>query len=366
MSLPATTPPSAADETRDDPALPRSGRSAWGEAARLSAILWGMALVFGLVAVARSATVDIPFRDPGGTIFAGKLLKAGELAAVALVLDVVVRAALARRAGRSAGAAVRARWTAPRLALVVSGLVGYHVIYGSYRNLKSWDVFNTPRDTDLLAIDKALFLGHSPAVLLHDLLGRGAAADVLAFVYRSFSMVVIVGVVGGLVLMPRIRQGYLVLLAAAWAWIIGVAGYYLVPSLGPFASAPQEFAGLRATSITSTQAQYLLERAAMLHDGSAPGTFQSISAWPSLHLGLTSTLLFVALAYRWRAVSLALGVFVGATTLATIYFGWHFATDVIAGVLLALAGVTLAKLSLAGGRSLRWDAVTSIDEPAAR
>ena len=333
----------------------------WREVLRLSVILWGMALVFALVTFARSAALDIPLRDPSGSIGRRRLLNAAEIAVIAIALDCLVRAVLARRARRPVLATLRARWNAARLTLVASGLLGYHAIYFCYRNLKSWDTFNSPRDDDLLALDKAIFLGHHPAVLLHDLLGRGDAADVLATVYRSFTYVIVAAVVGALVLMPRIRQSYLMLLSAAWAWIIGLAGYYLVPSLGPFAAAPQEFAGLRHTAITSSQAGYLVERAQMLRDPQHPDSFQSISAFPSLHVGVTTTVLLVVLAYGWRRLGAVLAVFLAATVTATIYFGWHFVSDDIAGVLLALTSVTLARWSLAGFRSLRWDAVTSID-----
>lgn len=342
--------------------LPRSPLSAWQEALRLSALLWGVAVAFAIIAVARSATLDIPFRDPDGTILRNRLTTAAELAALAILGDSLVRAVLARRAGRGAWATVRARWNAPRLFLVASGLLGYHAVYFCYRNLKSWDTFNTPRDTDLLAFDKALFLGHHPAVLLHDLLGRDTAADVLAFVYRSFTYLIVAAVVGCLVLSPRIRQSYLMLYAATWAWIIGLAGYYLVPSLGPFASAAQEFTGLRETAITATQGKYLLERAQMLQDPSAAGAFQSISAFPSLHVGVTTTVLLVAWFYGLRSVTALLGIFLTGTVLATIYFGWHFVSDDIAGVALAIASVTLSRWFLAGFGSLRWDAVTAVDE----
>lgn len=349
-----------------DEHLERSPLSAWQEVLRLSALLWGVAVVFGAIAWARSASLDIPFRDPGGTILRNRLTTAAELAVLAIAADSLVRAILARRGGRGAWAAVRARWNGPRLFLVASGLLGYHAVYFSYRNLKSWDTYNTPRDDDLLALDKALFLGNHPAVLLHDLLGRETAADVLAFVYRSFTYLIVASVVGCLVLMPRIRQSYLMLFAATWAWIIGLAGYYLVPSLGPFASAPQEFAGLRETAITATQVKYLAEREQMLHDPSVAGAFQSISAFPSLHVGVTTTVLLVAWVYGFRRVAAALGVFLFGTMLATIYFGWHFVSDDVAGVVLAILSVTLSRWFLAGFSSLRWDAVTAVDEDPAR
>ena len=92
--------------------------------------------------------------------------------------------------------------------------------------------------------------------------------------------------------------------------------------------------------------------------------FQSISAFPSLHVGVTTTVLLVAWVYGFRRTTAVLGVFLAGTVLATIYFGWHFVSDDIAGVVLAITAVTLSRWFLAGFGSLRWDAVTAIDTPS--
>lgn len=319
----------------------------WREVGRLSAALWVLAIVFTGVALWRSQVIDIPMRDPKGALFSGRLLAAARFALILIVLDSLVRAVRARRAGRPGWGAVRARWTASRLTLVAGGLLAYHLVYVSYRNLKSWDAFNTPKDRELLALDSWVFGGHSPAVLLHDLLGRDEAAVVLTAIYRSFTYLVVFSVVAALVLMPRARDAYLMIVSVTWAWVLGLIGYYLVPSLGPFASAPQEFADLRPTAITSTQAEYLTERAHLLANPSASDAFSSISAFPSLHVGVTTTVLLVVLAYRWRALAAVLAVFWLGTVTATVYFGWHFVSDDIGGVALALASVSLARAGFA-------------------
>ena len=90
---------------------------------------------------------------------------------------------------------MRERWTGRRLAEAGLVLLGYHVVYFCYHNLKSWDVFNQPRDRLLLSWDRWLFLGHSPAALLHQILGVHVAAYVLLVVYESFSTLVSVSVV---------------------------------------------------------------------------------------------------------------------------------------------------------------------------
>jgi membrane-associated phospholipid phosphatase len=226
---------------------------------------------------------------------------------------------------------------------VVTGLIGYHVVYLGYRNLKSWNAFNPLRDDDLLVFDRALFLGHSPWVMLHTLLGESYAAEALAVVYRSFTYVIVLGLVGSLALIPRVRKAYVFLSAATWAWILGTLCYYVLPSLGPYAAVPREFAGLQHTPITDTQAEYLVERAAFLADPSASDAFVSLGAFASLHVGFTTLVFLMARYYGLRRLSRVLAVYLAAVIVSTVYFGWHYVLDDIAGVLLALAAVQLGK-----------------------
>ena len=317
------------------------------DALRLTAWVWALTVMFASVAVLRSEHLGIPFRDPGGAMFRGRLGTALMLLAVFALADALLRGLRTgpvRWSWRAAGHHLRRRWTPQRLLLALSGLLAYHVVYISYRNLKSWDALNTPLDQDLLAVERWFLLGHSPAVLLHGLLGEGQAAVILAVVYRSFTYLVPLSVVGTLAVLPRAREAYVMLCSALWVWILGVASYYLVPSLGPFASAPEEFAGLRATAITATQAKYLAERAHFLADPYAGDAFVSISAFASLHVAFTCTVLLVTRYYGWRRIAHALTVYLAAVMVATVYFGWHFVVDDIAGVLLALTAFTLGRL----------------------
>ncbi len=306
--------------------------------------IWAVVVVFAIVTALRSYQVDVPLRDPGGRLFRSRLLGSLTFFAVLALIDAAVRVG---RRGWSVPKTVtmlRSRWSLSRLGLALSGLLGYHIVYVCYRNLKSWDVFNTPLDHDLLRIDSWLFFGHSPAVLLHDLLGRDLSAHVLAAIYESFANLVSITFVAALVFADRLRDGFVFLVSAMWVWILGVASYYLVPSLGPFASAPHEFAQLAQTSISSTQDTYLLQRTNMLADPSRPTSFASISAFASLHVGYTFMVLLMLRYYGLRLLAHAVTVFLVATMLATIYFGWHFVTDDIAGLALAYIAVRLGRL----------------------
>jgi hypothetical protein len=318
--------------------------SVWAWKLRVLALV----VVFAIVAWARSRQVDIAFKDPHGKLFRAKLPDTAELLLVAVVVDVVVRWLRGRGRGATLWSTARARWTPYRIAMILAGLVAYFVVYLCYRNLKSWDVFNAPQDDMLARWDRWLFLGHSPAVLLHDLLGQDLAARVLTDLYESFSWLVTIALVSALAFTPTVRQAYVFVTAAMWAWILGVGSYYLIPSLGPFHAVPAEFSGLTPTSIQTTQQSYLEQRNHLLSHPHAPDAFAQISAFASLHCALTCLVFLMARYYGLRLMSWLAGLFLLGTLLATVYLGWHFAVDDLAGLAIAWVSVQLGRLTVLG------------------
>ncbi len=308
--------------------------------------VWVLVAVFAAVTAYWSHHVGVPLRDPGGKMFSGRLTSALVLLAILALVEVCVRTIRSNRSWRGAIATFSERWTLERVALVLTGLLAYHIVYVCYRNLKSWDAFNTVRDDALNDFERWLFFGNTPASLLHDVLGQDSAAYVLMVVYKSFTYLVPLSVVSALVFNKKIRDGYVFLVAAMWVWILGVGSYYLIPSLGPFASAPADFTGLPNTAITSTQVKYLSERAHLLENPGAPDAFASISAFASLHVAFTCLIFFMLRYYGLRALSLVLGVYLAGTMLATVYFGWHFVVDIPAGVLIAYLAVLLGRMMI--------------------
>lgn len=293
--------------------------------------LWAVVLAFVAVGVARSVQVGIPFRDPHGEILLSRILTTAGVFAALVVLDGI------RRAGRPLGVrrvvtAVRERWTPRRLAVAWAALLAYHLTYFTYHNLKSWDVFNAPRDRMLEGWDRWLFGGHSPAVLLHDVLGQHLAAWVLMVWYETFPTLVVVAFPAAVVLSRRMRDALVGIAALVWVWILGVASYYAIPSLGPFQVAPQDFAGLPHSMIQDTQARYLDQRAYLLAHPHASDAFAQVSAFASLHVGVTAVILGIAWWHRLRRTTIALAVFLAGTIVATVYLGWHFAVDDVAGL----------------------------------
>jgi hypothetical protein len=304
--------------------------------------LWIVVAVFAMVTVLRSVQVGIALRDPHGAVFLHRVALTVAIFAVLVVLD-GLRRTTSRRSVRSVWRTVRERWTGRRLLLTAGALLAFHVVYFCYHNLKSWDVLNPPRDQHLLAWDRWLFLGHSPAVLLHQLLGEHVAAYVLLVVYESFSTLVSISLVAAVAFADRVREGAVMVASLVWVWILGVATYYAIPSLGPFWSAPQEFAGLPHTMVQDTQARYLAQRAELLAHPHAAGSFAQVSAFASLHVGVTFVIVLMASYYGLRRTTRVLTVFLFGTILATVYLGWHFAVDDVAGLAIGWASVQLGR-----------------------
>jgi hypothetical protein len=312
-------------------------------------------VVFAIIGFYRSRQVDIPFRDPHGKLFSHKIVSTAETLLLFVAVDIVVRWIRGRRQGRSLWQTIRTRWTPYRIGMIAAALVAYQTVYLTYRNLKSWDVFRTPQDDMLLKWDKWLFFGHSPAVLVQDLLGRDLAARFLTHWYEAFSMLVTIVLVAALAFTPTVKSAFVFVVSAMWAWILGVGSYYLIPSLGPFHSAPQEFAGLTRTSIQHTQDIYVLQRTNLLAEPQVHGHFAQISAFASLHCALTFLIFLMARYYGLRVLSWAAAVFLAGTLVATVYLGWHFAVDDVAGLALAWVAVQLGKLTVLGSWRFRQD-----------
>jgi len=331
--------------------------------------VWVLVGAFALLTLMASYRIGIPVRDPHGEFLGLRIALSMGLFVLLVLLDGAVRAG--RHWRSRTGQVIRRRWTARRLPLALTGLLAYHVVYFCYHNLKSWDVFNRPRDDMLLAWDRWLFFGHDPAVLLHDLLGEHVAAYVLMAIYVSFSTLVSVSFVAAVVVPDRIRDGYVFLASMLWIWILGVGCYYLIPSLGPFDSAPEQFRGLPHMIIQESQATLMADRAHLLAHPEAADAFAKVSAFASLHVGVSAVLLLMAHYYGLRRVTVVMTAYVAATVVATVYLGWHFAVDDVAGLMIAYLAARLGRWMVypagrPGRRALRRRSASTGSTPGSR
>jgi PAP2 superfamily len=346
-SLPAAAEPVRAQ--RAETALPA------GRAALAGPIVAAAAL---LSAGVTTAIAGVPLRDPNAVTLR-RLSVAVAVTVGFLLLDILVRAARAERGVPSLRALAevrRTRWTPGRLTVVAVAIACFHVTYLAYRNIKSvapllrpGDVF----DTQLLDVDRWLLGGRDPYVALHDLLGTATAAHALSSVYMVFFAVIPLTLAAGLVLLPDLRAGLFVATALSLAWLLGAGSYLILPSIGPFHFDAAAFTSLPHTPVTDLQVSLLERRAAFLADPSAPGAAQSIGAFASLHTAIWGTIVLAAhVLGAPRAVRAIIWVLAILTVVATVYFGWHYILDDVAGVLIAALAVGIAA-ALTGVRRVR-------------
>ncbi len=322
---------------------------------RAAAVVAG---VMATMAVFVAWTYHLPLRDPDG-VSLPTWFRLPVIVASAVALDVAARwVLLVRRGGTPARAALRTvlveRWNRDQIRFTLSGLVTWYVAYVAFRNLKSYVPFVTDRiaDPELARLDRFLWLGNDPAVVLHDVLGTTWANSVMAAVYLIWIGLVPATLAIALVWTRRSTAGAWYVTAISLDWLLGVALYYAVPSLGPTYSSPEWFAALPHTPNTSVRDTLLADRIEVLAGPWDTHTVQTIAAFASLHVAVMVTVCLVAEAMRLPAlVRIAAWTFLALTVVATIYLGWHFFVDVIAGVGVGVAAVALA--ARATGNPLR-------------
>jgi hypothetical protein len=307
----------------------------------------GIAAVMLVVTLAWGSAYDMGLRDPDGIIgwrFSFVLMLVGGFWA----LDVIPRGLLAARANgapkwETLVALARDRWPWQRIAFVIGSIVAFYVTYLCYRNVKSYLPLARPElvDADLANFERGLF-GTDPSTLLHDLLGTGVSAQLLSTVYLLFLTFVPISVGVALVWSSDRAGGLWWVAVLSINWVLGVASYFLLPSMGPAFVEPHLFAGLPETGSSMLQDALAEDRAAFLADPVGSGQLQSVAAFASLHVSIVFAGALVAHLLRApRPLRIAMWVYLGLTSAATIYFGWHYVVDDIAGFAIGIVSVWL-------------------------
>jgi membrane-associated phospholipid phosphatase len=309
-------------------------------------------VAIGLVITAVIACdhAGVAFRDPDN-VAAQYVVMVGAGVALLVALDVALRAARltgTRRPTREAMRAVRReRWTARRAAAVGIALMSFYATYLAYRNLKALVPFLRPGDLfdrELADLDRDLFLGQDPAALLHSVLGTGVAAHVLSSFYAAFIVFLPLSLGLALVFSRRLQLSLFYAAALSINWVLGAASYFLLPALGPVYAFPQWFSDLPRTEATRLQQMLLDDRIGFLADP-ANGTPQAIAAFASLHVAMSFTALAAVHLLRMsRRLKIALWAWLILTLLATVYLGWHYVVDDVAGIAIGALALVLARL----------------------
>ncbi|RBY94222.1 inositol phosphorylceramide synthase [Blastococcus sp. TBT05-19] len=307
-----------------------------------------VAVVSGVVAVVCALVLGQPLRDPDG--FLGPTyVRLPLIAAMLLAADILPRAV--RRAGSPRGIpaqirdVARERWPWRRLRPVLIGLAAFYVTYVAYRNLKNYLPQLRPDlvDAELAGTDRWITGGVAPAEVLHALLGTGAAAHVLSWVYLAFLVFVPASLGLALVLQGRAGHASWYVTALCLNWALGTASYYVLPSMGPIYAQPALFWDLPETGVSRLQDSLLTSRWIVLGDPDGTDRLNSIAAFASLHTSIILTAALIAqFVVASVAIRAALWAFFALTALATIYFGWHYLLDDVAGLAIAVVAVLLA------------------------
>jgi CDP-diacylglycerol--glycerol-3-phosphate 3-phosphatidyltransferase len=258
--------------------------------------------------------------------------------------DLLPRALKRMRGGRIDIAQVtvaRERWNRRRFAAIGLGLLSFYVTYLAYRNLKGFLPFITDQDYDpkLMSLDRTFFFGHDPGPFLHSLLGTGISAQILSTVYLFFLAFVPISLGAALIASANPIPGLWYVTALGINWTLGIASYLILPSLGPVFAAPDLYSTLPDTGTSALQQALIYER----HEALAGGGAQSIAAFASLHVSVVLTAALIATLLKVnRVLRYALWVYLGLTMTATLYFGWHYVADDLAGIAIGLIAVPVA------------------------
>ncbi len=317
------------------------------------------ALALGLAAAAVivAAVYDLPLRDPD-SVAGPTYVRLSAVLLLAFLTDVVPRAVRRchrpREFGTAFVAVTRERWPLDHVKFALLGLGSWYLTYVAFRNLKSFVPFVNPGllDAQFDRLDRSVFFGHAPATVLHDVLGTGVAAHFMSAVYILWLVLVPMSLAAALVWSRNVSGGSWYVTAVAVDWALGVATYFVVPTVGPIYARPQLFSDLPVTDTSRLQAAMWTDRLEVLADPAATNAVQTIAAFASLHVGIMVTACIIAQLlglHPW--VRWALWVFLGLTVLSTVYLGWHYLADAFGGVVLGAAGAWIG--AMATGNSVR-------------
>jgi membrane-associated phospholipid phosphatase len=311
-------------------------------------------LAFLAVAYAVSAHIGVPVRDPEGALLGRRMISPVLLMVLFAYLDAVRRAWLLQRGGtkgrllRLSLVEFRERWWWKRLLLAVVGFMSFAFTYLAYRNLKSFVALINYRsyDQQLTDLDHWMAFGHDPATLMHDLLGTGFAAHVLSWIYLIYIPLVAVSVSIALAFVERMREAYVFVATYMYCWILGTISYYAIPTLGPFATDSRLFDKLDRTGVTGLQDALTTQRFTVISDNLGEERVAGIAGFASLHVGVVVAAWLLLRYYRQRTLSWVIFAFLVPTVISTIYFGWHFLIDDIAGFLIGWFSLLLGRATV--------------------
>ena len=306
-----------------------------------------VSIAVGATAITASEILDLPVRDPDG--FLGPSYVRLPIIVLLFFAAGVIPAAFKRAGWRNVhhGIAkiIREEWTWKRLSYILVGLGSFYTCYVSYRNLKSYLPVvreNVLFDHRMLELDHFLMFGHNPATVLHNILGTNVVmASTLSYVYVAYLMLIPLTLGAFLVWGKDLSLGAWYATTLSLNWVLGAVSYYMIPTLGPAFAQPQSYLDLPDTGASALQRSLFRAGAGFKEDPSGHNIY-GIAGFASLHVSVVlAAALFFSRAGLNAVIRYASWVYVFLVVLATIYFGWHYIADDVAGAFIGWISVSL-------------------------
>lgn len=307
-----------------------------------------LSLAVAVAAVVSSVYLGLPLKDPDG--FLGPSYVRLPLMALlffggGIVLNTLRSSGWKQLPTRMLDV-VKNEWNLRRVLSITAGMLSFYICYVSYRNLKSnLPIYrkDTLYDQQLLQSDLWFGGGIDPAVILHDLFGTEFMADVFSFVYLAYLPLIPISLGAFLVLSRNLAIGAWYSTTLCLNWVLGTVSYYILPALGPAFTRPDLYGGLRETGVSDLQQALMTTRLDFLAAPANSEAIQGVAAFASLHVSVTFAAAFFMVRTGQNLLMRTVAwVFFGVTVVATLYFGWHYIVDDIAGVGIGWASVTLS------------------------
>ncbi|MEA1947425.1 MAG: phosphatase PAP2 family protein [Thermodesulfobacteriota bacterium] len=229
------------------------------------------------------------------------------------------------------------------------------IVLFSYCTLKSIIPVVNPVlfDEQFNTMDYNLFFKHSPTELIIEWIPV-YFIGFLSFGYKFYFLIKIFAFSAIYCNVNDKRVFYKMIIAFSTTIILGLGLYFLFPAQGPIYHCPEQFEKIQ-TPMSETSNYKLQKDLWTVYEQvkkhtpqdfceltKTSGIRNGVAAFPSLHIAISCVLLYFLFRYNRAIFWLCFFPF-WVMVLSTIYFGWHYVVDDIAGFV--LAGFVLASVN---------------------
>jgi hypothetical protein len=195
-------------------------------------------------------------------------------------------------------------------------------------------------DQELWDLDRLLFFGYSPNILLIDLFSNRFFLHVIDQAYARIFFISMLGTFAFFFSEPSRRLRLAFITGNATLWLTGAWLYLLIPSLGPAYRFPDVWLAhadsLRVTQHFQAALMHNYQNVLRLaHDPRLHIDFSfGVAAFPSMHVAFQA-FAFLWMRRLWKSGEVIMSIFTLTILLGSVITGWHYLIDGIAGIALA-------------------------------